>query len=120
MKTTEREVAVNTRHGTTTSRLCGSGDKSFARIAETNLKTRSASTSFRQSFRLRRFQEHDRVSVEGIAEIARGKTLSFVFQHQDGTESAIPVRHSLSEEQIAWLKAGSALNKAGEDFWGKE
>lgn len=95
--------------------------KSFARIAETNLKKQGVlPLHFVNPSDYDVFQEHDRVSVEGIAEIAPGKDLVLRVQHQDGTESAIPVRHSLSEEQIAWLKAGSALNKAGEDLRGKE
>jgi aconitate hydratase len=31
-------------------------------------------------------------------------------RHADGREEEIRLRHTLSEEQIAWFRAGSALN----------
>ncbi len=30
--------------------------------------------------------------------------------HQDGSTESFPVRHTLSDEQIEWFHAGSALN----------
>jgi len=33
-----------------------------------------------------------------------------IFHHGDGTQDEVLCRHSLSEEQIGWFKAGSALN----------
>ena len=33
-----------------------------------------------------------------------------VIHHTDGTEDSIQLDHSLNEEQVAWFKAGSALN----------
>jgi len=33
-----------------------------------------------------------------------------VLQHGDGSEDAFDSLHTLNEEQIAWYRAGSALN----------
>jgi aconitate hydratase len=33
-----------------------------------------------------------------------------VFRHADGTTHEVSVHHSYNEAQIAWFKAGSALN----------
>lgn len=93
--------------------------KSFARIAETNLKKQGVlSLHFVDPADYEKFQENDRITVEGIAEISTGKDLALRVQHEDGNQEVVPVRHSLSAEQIEWLKAGSALNKAGEDLRG--
>ena len=32
------------------------------------------------------------------------------FHHADGSETVVQTRHTLSTEQIAWFRAGSALN----------
>jgi aconitate hydratase len=33
-----------------------------------------------------------------------------VFHHEDGSESVVSARHTMNEDQIAWFRAGSALN----------
>ena len=47
------------------------------------------------------------LEVEGIAE---GKPVRATFAHADGTSDVVELKHSLSEEQIEWFRAGSALN----------
>ena len=55
-------------------------------------------------------RETDRVSVTGLAGLAPGKPVRVVLRHADGSEHAFETRHTLSAEQIAWFRAGSALN----------
>ena len=33
-----------------------------------------------------------------------------VLHHDDGTDDRIQLRHTMNDEQIAWFRAGSALN----------
>ena len=37
-----------------------------------------------------------------------------VAKHKDGTEDRITLNHTFNEGQIAWFKAGSALNLMGQ------
>jgi aconitate hydratase len=57
-----------------------------------------------------RVQEGDRVSVLGLAGLAPGKPLAVVLHHPDGSEDRFAAHHTLNQEQIAWFRAGSALN----------
>ena len=41
---------------------------------------------------------------------APGRPVEVVFHHEDGSEDRVETRHSLNEEQVAWFRAGSALN----------
>lgn len=85
--------------------------RSFARIHETNLKKQGIlPLTFVDPADYDKVQEYDRVSVIGLKDLAPGKTVTVIFHHQDGTEDRVETRHSMSEEQIAWFKAGSALN----------
>ncbi|NNL66866.1 MAG: hypothetical protein HKP30_11525, partial [Myxococcales bacterium] len=45
-----------------------------------------------------------------LAEIAPGRPLEAVLHHVDGSEDRFAVEHTLNDDQIAWFKAGSALN----------
>ncbi len=85
--------------------------RSFARIAETNLKKQGVlPLTFADAADYDKVQETDRVSVTGLASIARGKNLTVVLHHEDGKSEEFEAKHSLNDEQIAWFKAGSALN----------
>ena len=46
----------------------------------------------------------------GLAGLAPDKPVPLILRHADGTEETIETHHSLSEVQIEWFKAGSALN----------
>jgi aconitate hydratase len=37
-----------------------------------------------------------------------------ILHHGDGSSDEIMLRHTLTEEQIAWFESGSALNKIKE------
>ena len=85
--------------------------RSFARIAETNLKKQGVlPLTFSDPVDYEKVQENDRVSILGLAEIARGRPLEMVLHHVDGSEDRFAVEHTLNDDQIGWFKAGSALN----------
>jgi aconitate hydratase len=85
--------------------------RSFARIHETNLKKQGIlPLTFTDPADYDRFGETDRVSVTGLGRLAPGAPVTVVITRSDGATEAIRTGHSLTEEQIGWFKAGSALN----------
>ena len=52
----------------------------------------------------------DRVSVTGLAQLAPGKPVTVVITKPGGKTVTIQCQHTLTDEQIGWFKAGSALN----------
>jgi len=85
--------------------------RSFARIHETNLKKQGVlPLVFADPADYAAARETDRVSVTGLAGLAPGKPVRVIFHHADGSQSPVETRHTLSAEQIAWFRAGSALN----------
>jgi aconitate hydratase len=85
--------------------------RSFARIHETNLKKQGVlPLTFVNPDDYDKVQKEDRLSVVGLAELAPGRPLEVILHHADGRTEKLPVRHSLTAEQIEWFKAGSALN----------
>lgn len=85
--------------------------RSFARIHESNLKKQGLlPLTFRDASDYDRVQGGDRVSVLGLQELTPGQPVEVVFKHVDGTEDRVQTQHTLSEEQIGWFRAGSALN----------
>jgi aconitate hydratase len=101
-------------HAAMSPRLLGAAAvivRSFARIHETNLKKQGVlPLSFENPADYEKVREGDRVSVLGVADLAPGVPLRAVFHHQDGSEDEARVVHTLSDEQIGWFRAGSALN----------
>jgi aconitate hydratase len=86
--------------------------KSFARIHETNLKKQGMlALTFADPEDYGRIREDDLLSVEGVAEaFVPGKPLTVALTHSDGTQERFPANHTYNELQIAWFRAGSALN----------
>lgn len=85
--------------------------KSFARIHETNLKKQGVlAFSFSQASDYDKIQESDSLSILGISEIAKGKTVTLIAKHADGSSDTIKLNHSYNELQFKWFCAGSALN----------
>jgi aconitate hydratase len=85
--------------------------KSFARIHETNLKKQGVlPLTFADSKEYDLFEQDDRVSVVGLAALTPGRPVEVRIHKPDARTSTIQARHSLTEEQIAWFRAGSALN----------
>ena len=87
--------------------------KSFARIHETNLKKQGMlALTFINKDDYEKVQEDDRISVTGFAQFAPGSHFTITLKHKDGTEEHFEARHTYNDLQIAWFKAGSALNYA--------
>ena len=85
--------------------------RSFARIAETNLKRQGIlPLTFADPADYEKIMVNDRISIRGLADLAPGSTLTLVMRHEDGSEDEATVNHSLSSAQVEWFKAGSALN----------
>ncbi len=85
--------------------------RSFARIAETNLKKQGMlPLRFADPADYEKIRVDDRLSLTGLAEIAPGRQITAVLHHADGSEETILLDHSLNQEQVEWFKAGSALN----------
>ena len=85
--------------------------KSFARIHETNLKKQGIlPMTFANPADYDQIEQEDRVSVTGLKDLAPGKPVSVVIHKKDGKDITIQAKHSMTEPQINWFKAGSALN----------
>ncbi|MDZ4675903.1 MAG: aconitate hydratase [Oligoflexia bacterium] len=85
--------------------------KSFARIHETNLKKQGLlALTFVNPIDYDKVLDGDKVSIVGLDKFAPGKNLDMVLSHANGSEEKISLKHSFSNEQIEWFKAGSALN----------
>jgi aconitate hydratase len=85
--------------------------KSFARIHETNLKKQGIlALTFADSKDYEKIEQQDRISVTGLSALAPGKPVQVTIHKVDGTSLTIRANHSITEQQIAWFKAGSALN----------
>ena len=85
--------------------------KSFARIHETNLKKQGMlALTFANKDDYDKVREDDRISVEGIRTMKPGSKMTVTLRHADGTTEQFEATHTYNETQIAWLKAGSALN----------
>jgi aconitate hydratase len=57
-----------------------------------------------------KFEQNDRVGIVGLSGLAPGKPVEVVIHKTDGKELKIQASHSLTQQQIGWFKAGSALN----------
>jgi aconitate hydratase len=101
-------------HAAMSPRLLGAAAvlvRSFARIHESNLKKQGVlPLVFANPADYEKVAETDTLSVTGLAELAPGRPVRVVLHHADGSEDEIEATHSLSEEQIGWFRAGSALN----------
>lgn len=85
--------------------------KSFARIHETNLKKQGMlALTFADKNDYDKVQEHDRISILGLKDMAPGRPLQIRLLHEDGTTDELEALHTYNEMQIQWFRAGSALN----------
>jgi aconitate hydratase len=85
--------------------------RSFARIHETNLKKQGIlPLVFADPADWERVEAQDRVDVLDLAGLAPGQPVAVVLHKPDGRAVTLQARHSLTPEQIAWFRAGSALN----------
>ena len=85
--------------------------RSFARIHETNLKKQGIlPLTFAKAADYDLFEQPDRVSIRGLAALASGKPVEVVIHKPGAKTVTIHCHHSMTDEQIGWFKAGSALN----------
>jgi len=85
--------------------------RSFARIHESNLKKQGVlPLHFENPEDYEKARETDRVSILGLGDLAPGSRVRVVFHHEDGSENVVLALHTMNEDQIAWFRAGSALN----------
>ncbi|TSA01103.1 MAG: hypothetical protein D4R81_06690, partial [Nitrospiraceae bacterium] len=57
-----------------------------------------------------KIEQDDRISVMGLQSLAPGKPVSVTIHKADVKDMTIQTNHSLTDQQIVWFKAGSALN----------
>ena len=85
--------------------------KSFARIHETNLKKQGMlALTFINESDYDLIKEDDTFNFVDIASFKAGQPLTIEIKHSDGTAYTIQVNHTYNDSQIAWFRAGSALN----------
>ncbi len=85
--------------------------RSFARIHETNLKKQGMlPLTFAKPEDYDKIREDDQIDILGLNDFQPYEPLTVVLHHADGTTEEITVNHTFNETQIAWWKAGSALN----------
>ncbi len=84
--------------------------KSFARIHETNLKKQGLlAFTFQNPSDYNKIQEDDSLSLDPFA-MAEGQDVPLFVKHASGETESIILKHTFSAAQLAWFKAGSALN----------
>jgi aconitate hydratase len=85
--------------------------RSFARIHETNLKKQGIlALTFADPKDYEKIEQSDRISVVGLNDLAPGRSLTVIVHKPNGTELRLQANHSMTQQQIRWFKAGSALN----------
>lgn len=85
--------------------------KSFARIHETNLKKQGMlALTFANEADYDKLREDDVINFVDLDKFAPGKSIHLELVHADGTKEQIETKHTYNENQIAWFRAGSALN----------
>ena len=88
--------------------------RSFARIHETNLKKQGIiPLAFSDPDDYDKIFEADTISVTGLSDIRPGQPVKAVIHHFEGGDEEIELRHTMSEEQLEWFRAGAALNILG-------
>ena len=86
--------------------------RSFARIHETNLKKQGVlPLTFADPADYDRVVGDDVVDIVDIGAIQGGGSPTVVLHHKDGSTERLATKNTISPEQFAWFKAGSALNK---------
>ena len=87
--------------------------RSFARIHETNLKKQGIlALTFADKADYGRIAKGDAVSIANLASFAPGQLVEVTVTKADGSTERFSANHSFSADQVAWFKAGSAMNAA--------
>jgi len=87
--------------------------RSFARIHETNLKKQGMlPLIFADPADYDKITGNDKISILGLADLAPGKPLTAKVKPGAGGDAFdVTLNHTFNDEQIAWFRAGSALNQ---------
>ena len=101
-------------HAAMSPRMLGAAaiiTRSFARIHESNLKKQGVlPLTFEDPEDYERIQADDRVTLLGLNDLAPGRPVQCLLKHGDGSEETVQLRHTMNAGQIAWFRAGSAMN----------
>jgi aconitate hydratase len=90
--------------------------RSFARIHEANLKKQGIlPLTFVDPDDYAQIGESDRMSFVNLKALKPGNTVKCRLSKVDGSVREFMLNHTLTDEQIGWFKAGSALNTLRED-----
>ena len=85
--------------------------KSFARIHEANLKKQGIlPLVFEDKNDYEKIEQFDKMTIGSLKDIAVNTPVEIILEKENGETETIKANHSLSEDQIAWFFAGSALN----------
>ena len=85
--------------------------KSFARIHEANLKKQGVlPLTFQNKSDYDLIDQEDKITIKNVENIAPETEINITIEKADAETKEIKANHSLTEEQIEWFKAGSALN----------
>ena len=84
--------------------------RSFARIFEANLKRQGVLALVAEPAALERIGPDDRLALEGFDALAPGAPARVTVAPGAGGPWAFEAVHTLSAEELRWLRAGSALN----------
>ncbi len=85
--------------------------KSFARIHEANLKKQGIlPLVFEDKNDYEKIEQFDKMTIRSLKDIAVDTPIEIILEKENGETETIKANHSLSEDQIAWFFAGSALN----------
>jgi aconitate hydratase len=84
--------------------------RSFARIHETNLKKQGlVPLTFANPDTYEQIGEDDRINVLGLPPVP-GRNIRCQIVKPDGATIDFEAKHTFSDEQVEWFRAGSALN----------
>ena len=85
--------------------------KSFARIAQTNLKKQGIlPLIFKDKSDYDKIEANDTISTINLKDFDNKTNLKLRLNKPDGSSQIIETLHTFSKNQIEWFKAGSALN----------
>ena len=85
--------------------------RSFARIHETNLKKQGIlPLTFDNPNDYELIGEKDKISIIGLNNLRENQPVEVLVNKSNDDHLSIKTNHSMSEDQIEWFKAGSALN----------
>jgi len=101
-------------HAALSPRLLGGAAviaRSFARIHESNLKKQGVlALTFIDSDDYDRILADDRLDLIGLDRLALAEPVECRINHSDGRSETVWLKHSYSNAQLQWFRAGSALN----------